>query len=325
MSQANASSNSSLHAALLGLAAFAVFATHDVFIKLLGGSYSAIQILFFGALFSFPFISVIMMRDAQPGTLRPKHPGWIALRSVSGSFAALGAFYAFSVLPLTQVYAILFAAPLLITVLAIPILGEKVRLRRGLAVLAGLCGVMVVLRPGGAEFGLGHAAALISAVTGALNSIVVRKVGASERTVVMILYPMMTNFILMAIALPFVYRPVPIGDLGLMAIVSAMVLVAMFLLIMAYQRGEAVIVAPMQYSQILWAALFGAVFFDEIPDTATFVGAGIIILSGLYILRRESDGDVSSNRPVLRTRTRVGLPAGPRVGSLMKSADKDRK
>lgn len=323
MSQPNPQQNSTMQAALLGLAAFAVFATHDVIIKLLGSSYSAIQILFFGALLSFPIITVILMRDAQPGTLRPKHPGWIALRSLSGSFAALGAFYAFSVLPLAQVYAILFAAPLLITLLAIPILGETVRLRRGMAVLAGLCGVIVVLRPGGTEFGLGHAAALVSAVTGALNSIVVRKIGAEERTVVMILYPMMTNFVLMGIALPFVYRPVPLVDFGLMAIVSAMVLVAMALLIMAYQRGEAVMVAPMQYSQILWAALFGALFFDEYPDTATFIGAGIIILSGLYILRREAGSDASSNQPVLRTRTRVGLPAGPRVGSFMKRTRKD--
>ncbi|MBO9464058.1 DMT family transporter [Tropicibacter sp. R15_0] len=323
MPQASLPTQSPLQASLFGLAAFAVFATHDVIIKLLGGTYSAIQILFFGALLSFPIITVILMRDREPGTLRPKHPGWIALRSVSGSFAALGAFYAFSVLPLAQTYAILFAAPLLITLLAIPILGERVRLRRGLAVLAGLVGVMVVLRPGGAEFGLGHAAALLSAVTGALNSIVVRKVGAEERTVVMILYPMMTNFILMGLALPFVYKPVALGDLGLMAVVASMVLIAMAFLIMAYQRGPAVMVAPMQYSQILWAALFGALFFDEYPDTATYIGAGIIILSGLYILRRESGDDVSENRPVLRTRTRVGLPVGPRVGALMKTEDKE--
>ncbi|MGH1412330.1 MAG: DMT family transporter [Pelagimonas sp.] len=321
MSDATSVPQSHLKASLFGLGAFAVFASHDVFIKMLGGTFSAIQILFFGALFSFPIISVILMRDAEPGTLRPNHPGWIALRSLSGSIAALGAFYAFSVLPLAQVYAILFAAPLLITLLAIPILGERVGMRRGLAVLAGLCGVMVVLRPGGAEFGLGHAAALLSAITGALNSIVVRKIGANERTVVMILYPMMTNFVLMGLALPFVYKPVPLPELGLMAIVAAMVLVAMALLIRAYQSGPAVIVAPMQYSQILWAVFFGVLLFDEYPDGGTYLGAGIIILSGLYILRREAGEDVSSNRPVLRTRTRVGLPVGPRVGSLLKSGE----
>ncbi|MCT4557738.1 MAG: DMT family transporter [Pelagimonas sp.] len=310
---------SNLKAALYGLGAFAVFATHDVIIKIIGASYSSFQILFFGALFSFPLISIILMRDAEPGTLRPKNLGWLMLRSVSGAVAALGAFYAFSTLPLAQVYAAVFAMPLLITLLAIPILGERVGFHRGIAVAMGLVGVLVVLRPGTEPISLGHMAALLCAVAGALNSIVVRKIGNEERPIVMILYPMMTNFALMSIALPFVYKPMPLMDFGLLAVVSAMALLAMMLLIQGYLRGAAVLVAPMQYSQIIWATLFGALFFDEFPDAFTFVGTAIIIASGLYILRRESDASVGSNRPVLRTRTRAGLPVGVRVGTLMKT------
>lgn len=314
----NTTNPANLSGAMFGLVAFAIFSTHDVIIKYLGGLYSPIQIVFFASLLTFPLLTIVLIGDTKPGTLRPVHPWWILVRSLSGAVSALGAFYAFSVLPLAQVYAILFAAPLLITILAVPMLGETVRLRRGLAVVIGLIGVMVVLRPTAAGFGLGHMAALIAAITGAFNAIIVRKIGADERPVIMILYPMMANFLLMAIALPFVYRPMPLIDLGALAVVAVLVLIAMSCLIAAYRRGDAIVVAPMQYSQILWAAVYGALFFNEYPDGMTLLGAIIITLSGLYILKRESTGTASRNTPVLATKTRVGLPVGLRVGSLSK-------
>lgn len=312
-----AATSANLTGAVYGLVAFAIFSTHDVVIKYLGGLYTPFQIVFFSSLFSFPLITLLLIRDAKPGTLRPVHPWWMLLRSVSGVTAAVCAFYAFSVLPLAQVYAILFAAPLLITILAVPILGETVRLRRGLAVVVGLIGVLVVLRPGSAELGPGHLAGLISAIAGAFNSIVVRKIGAAERPVLMILYPMLASFVLMALALPFVYRPMPLMDLGALAVVSVLVLLAMSCLIAAYRNGAAIVVAPMQYSQILWATLFGALLFGEAPDAMTYLGAAIIIASGLYILKREASGTASRTTPVLETKTRIGLLSGLRVGAFL--------
>ncbi len=316
---------SSVKAALLSLTGFAVFAVHDLIIKFLGEGYSPFQIVFFSALFSFPMISLFLMQNAQPGTLRPKHPALVIIRACSGSIAALGAFYAFAHLPLAEVYPLLFATPMLITLLAIPVLGETVRLRRGLAIAVGMMGVLVVLRPGGSALQLGHFAALISACGGAVNSVIARKIGGDERTVVMVLYPMMVNFVLMGAAMPFVYVPMPFGHLASLMVISALGMAAMVFLIMAYQRGEAMIVAPMQYSQILWAVVFGAIFFDELPDAFTLLGSGIIVLSGLYILRRESDETVSENQPVSRTRTRAGAPAGLKVSFLMKHLHLSRK
>lgn len=305
-----------LTGALYGLLGFAIFATHDVIIKYLGGLYSSIQIAFFSALLTFPLMTVLLIGDNVPGTLRPAHPWWMLVRSISAVIAALGAFFAFSLLPLAQVYAVLFATPLLITVLAIPLLGETVGLRRGAAVVVGLIGVLVVLRPGSSDLGPGHAAALAAAVAGALNAIVVRKIGNDERAVLMVLYPMLASFLLMGIALPFVYRPMPLADFGALAVVAVLVLMAMSCMVSAYRNADAAIVAPMQYSQILWAALFGAVLFGEYPDAMTYAGTAIITASGLYILRRESHGGGSQNRPVLETKTRIGLAAGLRVGVL---------
>jgi len=308
--------------ALLALLAFGIFSTHDVVVKVLGGIYSPFQIVFFSVLLSFPLAMVMMMRDAKPGTLVPVHPWWLALRTGAAVVTGVSAFYAFSILPLAQVYAILFAAPLLITILAIPVLGEKVRLRRWMAVLVGLAGVLVVLRPGTTELTLGHLAALAAAVGGSLASIVVRKIGNEERPVVMLLYPMMVNFVLMAAALPFVYVPMPIEHLGLLAIIATFAWVASRLVIAAYQAGEAAIIAPMQYSQIIWASIFGYFFFDEVIDQPTAIGAAIIIASGMYIVLRESRSGNSENTPVLRTRSRSETATTPRVSLFMRIAGK---
>ncbi len=308
--------------ALISLVAFGIYATHDVIIKILGGIYSPIQIVFFSVLLSFPLATVMLMRDATPGTLLPKHPWWLALRTLAAVMTGVSAFYAFSVLPLAQVYAILFATPLMITMLAIPVLGEKVRLRRWIAVIVGLIGVLVVLRPGSTELALGHAAALTAAVGGSIASIVVRKIGAVERPVVMLLYPMVTNFVVMASLLPLVYVPMPIEHLGMLGIVSLFAWTASRMIITAYQSGEAAIIAPMQYSQIVWASAYGFFFFDETIDSATAIGASIIIASGVYIVLRESRSDASNTTPVLRTRSRSETGTTPRVSLFIRYAGK---
>ncbi|MGR3567927.1 MAG: DMT family transporter [Pseudooceanicola nanhaiensis] len=304
--------------ALTALLAFAIFATHDVVVKTLGTQYSAFQIVFFSVLFGFPLAMLMLIRDVTPGTLRPVHPWWTLGRTAAAVTTGVSAFYAFSVLPLAQTYAILFSAPLLVTVFSIPILGETVRLRRWSAVIVGLCGVLVVLRPGGTELGLGHAAALLAAVSSSLASVIVRKIGREERSVVLLLYPMLAQFLIMGAALPFVYKPMPVGHLGLSAGMAAMAFLAAALMIEAYRHGEAVIVAPMQYSQIIWATVYGMLFFSEIPDTTTLAGAGIVVASGLYIVLREGRARSSANRPVLQTRSRFETGTAPRVGALLR-------
>lgn len=308
--------NPNIKGALLALIAFGTFASHDVIIKVLGGSYSPIQIVFFGVVFSFPLAMLYLLRDTTQGTLIPVHPWWMAARTVAAVITGFCAFYAFSVLPLAQVYAILFAAPLLITILSIPILGEKVRLQRWIAVAVGLCGVIIVLRPGQQELALGHLAALASAICGSFASIIVRKIGREERTVVIMLYPMMANFLVMACLLPMVYQPMPLEDLGKLGLIAVLAWTAGRFMIAAYNAGEAVIVAPMQYSQILWASLYGALFFDEFPDKVTIIGSAVIIVSGLFIVLRESKAP-GSERPVQRTRSRAETGTTPRVSSML--------
>ncbi len=310
--------------ALLALAAFGIFSTHDVVLKYLGASFGPFQIVFFTVLFAFPMTTLMLIRDSSDGNLRPRHPWWVALRSLASVLAGVAAFHAFSVLPLAQAYAIIFAMPLLITILAIPILGESVRIHRWAAVVVGLIGVVVVMRPGQTTLGLGHLAALTCAISGALASVIVRKIGREERSIVLMLYPLMANFFLMILILPFVYVPVQLVDLGGFGLMAVLAFAANLLLIAAYKNGEAAVIAPMQYSQIIWALIFGLLLFDEVPDLTTFVGVGIIVASGMYIVLREGRSDTSENQPVLRTRSRPGMPSVVRVGSQLKPEERDR-
>lgn len=304
----------------MALAAFAVFSTHDIVVKFLGGTYSPIQTIFFCVLFGFPLVTFVLLRDQTMGNLIPRHPSWACARTLATVVAGLCTFHAFSTLPMAQVYAILFASPMVVTILAIPLLGEHVGIHRGSAVVCGLVGVIIVVQPGSSALELGHATALMAALAGGFASIVVRKVGSDERPVVLILYPMMASCILMGALLPWVYQPMPGRDLAGIMIIAALALLGTSLLIAAYRRAAAALVAPMQYSQIVWATLFGIMFFDEHLKWSTVIGSGVIMLSGLYIVLRESGKGVSLNTPVLRTRARIGMPVAPRLSPFLKKS-----
>ncbi|MBN2630163.1 MAG: DMT family transporter [Rhodobacteraceae bacterium] len=314
-----------LKGAVLSLAAFALYATHDVVVKYLGDTYNSFQIIFFAGLLGFPLITFMLMSDRTDGNLIPRHPWWSLLRSVTAVVTGVAAFYAFSVLPLAQTYAILFAMPLLITVMAIPMLGEKVGIRRGLAVVVGLIGVLIVLRPGSAPLSWGHLAALSAALTGALTSVIVRKIGADERSAVLMLYPMAATFLLTGAALPFVYVPMPLEHLALNGVIAALAFIAALLSILAYRAAPAIIVAPMQYSQMLWAVFYGALFFDESADVFTLLGSAVIIASGIYIVLREGTGDVSLNSPVLANKSRPETGLTPRISLLLRRGETPAK
>jgi len=262
--------------ALFALLGFALFSAHDVAVKYLGGQYSTFQIIFFSVLFSFPMVFLMHLRERNADNLFPKHPWWSLLRVVATVVTGISAFYAFSVLPLAQTYAFLFGMPLLITVLSVPMLGERVGIHRGSAVIVGLIGVLVVLRPG---------------------------------------------YVVMAALLPGRYVPMALFDLGTVATMAILASLASLCIILAYKNGEASVVAPMHYSQMIWAIIYGYFFFAELPDWFTLIGACIVISSGLYVVFRESRVTVSENTPVLRNKSRAETGTTPRISTLINSTD----
>ena len=243
--------NANIKGIFLSLTGFAIYSTHDVFIKFLGGFYSPFQILFFSVLFSFPLVNFFIVGNPRTGSLLPHHPIQMTFRVLATSVSGFCAFYAFSVLPLPQTYALLFLTPIFITLLSIPVLGERVGIHRGGSVLVGFIGVLIVLQPTTSTLTLGHLLGIIAAIGAAVNSLITRKIGPKEKTAVMLLYPLFGNFILMGLCLPFVYVPMPTVHLGGIALVSCLGFVAMFCIVGAYKASNASVIAPMQYSQIL--------------------------------------------------------------------------
>lgn len=295
------------------LASMGVYATHDTIIKVLGEHYPSLQVLFFSSLLSFPLVSLILMQERQPARLRPNRPGWVGLRSCSAMMSGICAFFAFSVLPLTQVYAILFATPLMITLLSIPLLGERVGIHRWLAVALGLCGVLIVLRPGaGNSLSIGHLAALLGALSSATTAVVTRKLGGTERPLVLLMWPMLGNLIVTGAGLSLAYTPMQLPHLALAGMIAVLGLSGGFLSIKAYRSGEAAIVAPMQYSQIIWASIYGWFIFNERLDSRTLLGAAVIISSGLYIVWRERSRGGDTIRPVITSRLRTDTVTTPK-------------
>ena len=282
-----AQSRSSLNGALLALLGFGLYATHDAVIKHLGGIYSPFQILFFSVLFSFPLVTLYIVRNPRTGSLWPHHP-WLMLgRVLAISLTGVFAFTAFTLLPLTQAYALLFLTPVLITALSIPVLGETVGWRRWAAILVGFIGVIVVLNPNATELSAGHLACLGAVAASASNALITRKIGSREKTSVMLIYPLLGNILIMGLVLPFVYVPMPLAHLGSLMLISLLGILAMFCITNALREANAGVVSPMQYSQIIWAGFFGSLFFEQNLTWSFIGGAMLIVASGLYIVRRE--------------------------------------
>jgi len=291
----------------LALIGFSVFSLHDALTKSIDGL-PVFQVVFFVVLFSFVPFTFMLAVDRAERSLRPRLPGLVALRCLFNVAGLLCVFGAFETLPLAEVYSLIFSAPILITLLAIPILGERVRLFRWFAIALGLVGVLVVLRPGGSSLTVGHALALGGAVCIASGAIVTRRIGAREHTVTLLLYPMLANILVCGTAMLFVYVPMSGEALIKCALIGLLSVLGQSLVIGAYRASEAQFVAPMQYSQMLWALVYGATVFDESVDSTVLLGATIIVLSGLLFIWRELTASLTM--PVLRTRN-LRVSGGP--------------
>jgi drug/metabolite transporter (DMT)-like permease len=197
-------------------------------------------------------------------------------------------FLALRTLQLADTVSIAFFAPMLITALAGPLLGEWAGWRRWAAILVGLLGVLVITRPGFGEFGLGHVFALASMACNSFYVILTRRMGATETAESMIFYSALLPVVLMIPAVPF-YASLPSGPLEWAVILSLGFFggIGHWLLILAYRKATTTSLAPYPYLQIVWMVAFGYLIFDQLPDLLTLVGAAIIVASGLYIVHRE--------------------------------------
>ncbi len=271
---------------LFAFSAYALYSCCDAIIKGLGSGLSVYEIAFFTTLFSLIPAFFTTPRGKGENWLefwKLTNPWLVHLRGLSGLIGNISIIYAFVSIELAEAYSLAFLAPVFIVIISVVILKESVSLQRWLLLAASFAGVLLVVRPGFRELDLGHLLAIVAAVAGAITTTVLRRVAAQEKRVSLIgvatLYILIFNGAVMLATGS--YRWLHWQELALLLTIGGLGGTANLLFIAATRSTPASQIAPLQYSQILWALLFGAVFYAEYPVPIAYVGLAIIIAAGI--------------------------------------------
>ncbi|MEP3116498.1 DMT family transporter [Nisaea sp.] len=278
----------------LMIAGIFVVSVMDALIKWLTASYPSIQIVMLRCLFGLIPLFVIVCLQGGLAVLRTARPGAQLLRSAFGAGAMLGFFYALSVLGLAETVTLAFSSPLFVTLLSVPVLGERVGARRLGAVIVGFIGVVIVVRPGAEIFKLDSLIPIAASFCFAMTMLLARRLSVTETSVSMTFYTTLTGLSVGTAGVLWVVgtssgwaEPQP-ADWGLFLLLGLLGGVGQYLVTTSFRHAEAVVVAPFEYSALIWATLFGFVIWKEVPDGATLLGGIIVIGAGLYIGYRET-------------------------------------
>ena len=265
----------------------ALISLNDALIKTLTSTYPVGELLFVRGLFILPWIFLLAYRAGGIEVLKVKNPGGQALRALcvigSSFFFVNGLVH----LQLADAIAITFTGPLIITALAPFALGEVVGWRRWLAVLIGFIGMLFIFRPG---FGVLQWAALFplgAAFFGSIRDLITRRISQTESSVAALLVTTGAVILAGGATVPFSWVQPRMADLGTFAASGTLIAGGHYFMIEAFRQGEAALVAPFKYTFMVWAVLFGFLFFGHLPDQWTLVGSAIVIAAGLYVLHRE--------------------------------------
>lgn len=233
-------------------------------------------------------IVLVIVAPRLATVARTRHPWLQGLRSLFLLAASSCFFLAISLMGLAEATAIMNLNPLLITLGAAVFLGERFGLRRAMGILAALIGALIVIRPGSEVFSPAAVLPLIAAFFYAGFALATRKVGRREDPMTSLFYAALLGTAVLSVAVvPVWQRPDGFG-VFLMLAVGALGALGQILVIRALMLAEASAVAPFSYVGLIFAALWGALFFGEYPDGPTYVGAGIIVSAGLYVWHRET-------------------------------------
>jgi drug/metabolite transporter (DMT)-like permease len=275
-------------AIVLMLLAVLMFALMDAGLKLLAPHYPPLQVAALRGLSSLPLVTVWVLATVRPATLLRVRWSLHLVRGLLGICMMVGFVYGLRTLPLSTAYAITFVAPLLVTAMAGPLLGEKVGAGRWTAIGIGLVGVLVILRPTGeGMLTAGGLAILVAAVCYAAGAITVRMLAQRDSTQAMVFWFMvLLSLGAWLLALPG-WVPLQTGHLWIIALVGIAGSLAQVALTEAFRRGEASLIAPLEYTALVWGVALDLALWNVLPDGVTWIGAAIIVASGIYLLRRE--------------------------------------
>lgn len=275
-----------LRAAVLAAIAFTAFSGADTIVKILSARIGVYQTTCLLAVFALFFIVAHALMRGQLSNFIPLQPKFAFGRAFLLAINTLLIYYALSVLPIAEAYVLGFLSPILVAVIAFVFTGERLSSRGWFGVILGFAGVVWVLQPGVNPLSSGHFAALGSALFFAIAQVMLRraKSNESDKALVMALLLVQFGFAGALAVYNGIIRP-EYFDLGLAVLGGALIAFAQTLLVRAFRLGSASVVAPVQYSQIIWGLIYGALLFNAPVEIHMLAGAAIILLSGWLVLK----------------------------------------
>ena len=275
----------------LMLASIVFFVSLDSAAKILTETLPPLQVAWGRYVFSVVFLPFLIRPRQLFPAFRTNRPDLQVARSVLLVSITCSFFTAIRYIPLAEAIAIAFAAPFITSVLAIPVLGEKVGIRRWTAITTGFIGVMIVLRPGFEERHWAYFLPLGIAAGMAAYNVLTRLVNRYDSARTSMAYNNVAGAAVMSlvvIILPGQWAPIGTGDWVTLALLGVFAMSGHFCLILAYRHAPVSALAPFSYSHLVLAMIAGLVVFGEVPDLATLAGVAVIAASGVYVFRREA-------------------------------------
>ena len=285
--------NQSMTAVGWSAIAATLFSAQDALVKWLATDLPLLQLMFARSLVAVPILFVILLMHSRrhPRTFHTARPFAHGLRAATNISAFLCHYYAVTRMPLADAVAIAMSAPLFVTVLSGLLLGELADTRRKAALTVGLIGVVVVVQPTGNVDWVGVGSALLGSFLFALLAIQNRYLSATESTGLMVFSGALGFLVVTGLCMPFVWVTPSAQSLGLMLVLGVITLTAQFSITHAYRFAPVYVVAPAEYLVVVWAVFYGWMLFAQLPSPIMVLGTGIIIASGVYIVRLEQTSD----------------------------------
>jgi drug/metabolite transporter (DMT)-like permease len=271
------------------LVAVGAFAFMDSLLKFLTEHYPTMQVSAMRGYASLPFVLLPLLFKRSIAELKPVRWKLHLMRGLLSVFLLATFVYAIRVLSLADAYSIFLSAPLLVTALSVPILKEKVGWHRWLAIGIGLCGVLVMLRPSTSSLmTMGALAAFVSAVAYAISVVSVRVLSKTDSNTSVVFWSMLIMTLVSTLLGLNDWQPIRIEHYGVIVATGALGALAVHLLTLAYRSAPASMIAPFEYTALLWGVGIDWLAWDTLPGARVYIGGSIVVFSGLYVIWRES-------------------------------------
>lgn len=271
------------------ITAVALFAVFNVLLKHLADRFAPSQLVFIRGLVGLlPLAALLALDGGGRRVLISSRPWLQVIRALSAFLANVLMVTSYRFMPLADAVAISYAAPIFVTALSVPLLGERVGWHRWAAVALGFVGVLLVARPGQGVIDPMAGVAVLGALCYAVCILATRELGGRDAALTTMLWSTGLFAVFGALTLPVVGTAPAWSEVPLLGLSGLVATAGMFFFVRAYREAEASTVVPFEYTAMIWAAAFGFLVFGEVPRPTTLAGIAVIAGSGLYILRRET-------------------------------------